>query len=89
MREVEISVHTRGERAVVRKVVRDDEGRVAAKYGLSSAGRWLKVAEGVAYPDECLLPVRMVAWLPTWWEVKGWLYNGIWSLRARWSKRGR
>ena len=57
VREVEISVHVKGEQAVVRKAVFDDRDRVLGKYGLSSAGQWVKVPEGEAYPPECWLRV--------------------------------
>ena len=45
---------------VVRRVLRDGDGRIVGKFGLSGAtGEWLPVAERQAYPDECLLPVRV------------------------------
>lgn len=42
---------------IVRKVVRDDEGKCVAIYGLSKDGQWLRKPEGKAYPEECRLPV--------------------------------
>ena len=58
MQQVEISVHMKGSQAVVRKVVRDDRGRLVGKYGLlNTTGEWWQVPEGEVYPDECLLRV--------------------------------
>lgn len=55
--KVEITVLVRGKKAVVRKVVRGDDGRIKAKYGLLSAGGWILVAEGTRYPACCELRV--------------------------------
>lgn len=40
-------------------MLRDDQGRVVGKFGLSQSGKWLPVAEGERYPDECLLPAQV------------------------------
>lgn len=53
----EVTVRVRGDKAVVRKVVRGDEGLVVAKYGLNQTGEWVQVPEGQRYPEECRLPL--------------------------------
>lgn len=55
--KTEIMVMVREDRAVVRKVERNDKGIVVAKYGLSEAGQWVRVRAGERYPEECRLPV--------------------------------
>lgn len=43
---------------IVRKIVRDDDGNLSI-YGLSQDGEWLAKPEGLAYPDECILPTSV------------------------------
>lgn len=57
--QVEIVVKVWGDKAVVRKVERDGDGRVLAKYGLNQAGQWVRVPEATVYPEECRLPVMV------------------------------
>ncbi len=39
---------------IIRKMEVDNDGIFRAKYGLSKTGEWVKVDEGMRYPDECL-----------------------------------
>lgn len=88
MSRVKISVQVKRGQAFVRKVVRDDQGRVVAKYGLlNTTGEWWQVPEGERYPDECLLPVKFWAWLvPAGQEIKRALQEWLWDRRdaLRW-----
>lgn len=52
-------------RVIVRKVKRDEQGLVVAKFGLSGVtGEWLPVGERQPYPEECLLDVQIWRDLP-------------------------
>lgn len=54
-----IDVKAWGDKAIVRKTTFQDNGNVAAKYGLSTTGEWVLVPEATIYPDECILLITV------------------------------
>lgn len=53
-----IAVKVKGDKAIVRKTMFYDDGKIAVKYGLTVAGEWIQVEEGESYPNVCILPVE-------------------------------
>ena len=61
MSAAEIIVKIHGDKAIVRKVVRDEQGQFVAKFGLlNTTGEWWQVADGERYPGVCKLDVWTV-----------------------------
>lgn len=58
--KIDITVKVQGEKAIVRKTVKDHGGRFLGKYGLNKDGQWIAVVQGELYPAECILPAILL-----------------------------